>query len=233
MGVYDEAEANDRDLHLAFMRKALEQGEEALAQSEVPVGCVFVYNGKIIGAGRNRTNETLNGTRHAELCAIDDILGNRTSNFSHVGSDLEGSNSFSESSPDDTILALYPPSMFEHCDLYVTVEPCIMCASALRQLRVRKVYFGCWNERFGGCGSVLNVHADPVGNDPPLQVEGGYCREEAILLLRRFYMKENSNAPNPKRKATRVLKTTDLDTSLTSRDDRTRISSTQVVDSFA
>ncbi|KAJ3337057.1 tRNA(adenine34) deaminase [Gonapodya sp. JEL0774] len=209
---------SDRDLHLSFMRKALEQAEQALVEGEVPVGCVFVYDGKVIGAGRNRTNESLNATRHAEICAIDDILG--TSPSAHHST-------ATNPSTDAPQPMVYLPSIFEQCDLYVTVEPCIMCSSALRQLRVRRVFFGCWNDRFGGCGSVLNVHADPVGNDPPLQVEGGYSREDAILLLRKFYIKENTHAPNPKRKATRVLKTTDLETSIVL-DDRTRDRPNQV-----
>ncbi|KAJ3034798.1 tRNA(adenine34) deaminase [Rhizophlyctis rosea] len=82
-----------------------------------------------------------------------------------------------------------------------------MCASALRQLRIRKVYYGCGNERFGGCGSVFNIHQDPVGSDPPYEAEGGYFKEEAIMMLRKFYIRENDKAPVPKKKANRVLKT--------------------------
>lgn len=54
----------------------------------------------------------------------------------------------------------YPPIVFSETDLYVTVEPCIMCASALRQLKIRKVYFGCSNDRFGGTGGVLSIHSE-------------------------------------------------------------------------
>ncbi|KAL7751834.1 tRNA(adenine34) deaminase [Sorochytrium milnesiophthora] len=97
------------------------------------------------------------------------------------------------------------PAIFAQTDLYVTVEPCVMCASALRQLRIRKVYFGCGNDRFGGCGSVLDVHARPFGVDPPFLVEQGYFREEAIMLLRKFYLRENGNAPNPRKKQHRML----------------------------
>ena len=75
-------------------------------------------------------------------------------------------------------------------DLYVTVEPCVMCASALRQFGIRSVYFGCLNDRFGGTGGVMTVHMDE-GVDPPYPVYGGLFREEAIMLLRRFYVQEN------------------------------------------
>ncbi|ODH48740.1 hypothetical protein GX48_05175 [Paracoccidioides brasiliensis] len=80
-----------------------------------------------------------------------------------------------------------------------------MCASALRQYRIRHVYFGCANERFGGTGGVLNLHSDP-GIDPPYELTGGLFRKEAIMLLRRFYIQENERAPNPKPKKDRELK---------------------------
>lgn len=87
-------------------------------------------------------------------------------------------------------MAKYPQSVIRSTDLYVTVEPCIMCASALRQYGIRTVYFGCLNDRFGGCGGVMRVHEDK-GVDPGYPVYGGLFREEAILLLRRFYVQEN------------------------------------------
>lgn len=133
-------------------------------------------------------------TRHAELEAIDEILQKyppSSSNFALAPHDCpSGDNPFK-----DTIL-------------YVTVEPCIMCGSALRQVGIQRVVFGCGNERFGGNGSVLGCHDDTaLISSPPYEAVGGYYREEAIMLLRRFYLTENSNAPNPRNKAKRVLKT--------------------------
>ncbi|KAL9096669.1 MAG: hypothetical protein Q9165_001157 [Trypethelium subeluteriae] len=81
-----------------------------------------------------------------------------------------------------------------------------MCASALRQYHIRAVYFGCANDRFGGTGGVLNIHSDPA-NIPPYKVYGGLYRDEAIMLLRRFYVQENEKAPNPAAKKGRLLKT--------------------------
>jgi len=150
--------------------------------SEVPVGCVFVRNGGIIAKARNRTNELRNATRHAELEAIDSILAN-----THLTPQITE----------------YPLS---DTSLYVTVEPCIMCASALRQMGIREVIYGCANDRFGGCGSVLGVHHMSHPKHPPYTAIGGYYREDAILALRRFYITENTNAPVPKSKANRVLK---------------------------
>ncbi|KAK4056601.1 tRNA(adenine34) deaminase [Microbotryomycetes sp. JL221] len=92
--------------------------------------------------------------------------------------------------------------------LYVTVEPCIMCASAMRQVGIGKVVYGCANDRFGGCGGVQSINADPrLLYAPPYLAVGGYRREQAIMFLRRFYIEENTNAPKPKKKAGRVLKT--------------------------
>ncbi|KAF2760998.1 cytidine deaminase-like protein [Pseudovirgaria hyperparasitica] len=162
--------------HGSFMREALSMAELALESDETPVGCVFVHDGKIIGKGMNDTNRSLNGTRHAEFVALAEIL------------------------------AKYPLSILKDTDLYVTVEPCVMCASALRQYGIRFVYFGCWNERFGGTGGVLNIHDDP-SVDKSLPVRGNIFREEAIMLLRRFYVQENEKAPAPKQKKTRELKT--------------------------
>jgi len=121
--------------HVIWMDLALEMAEKALQAEEVPVGCVFVREGRMLASARNRTNELRNATRHAELEAIDYML----------------------STPE---IIPFPPSQrpLEGVTLYVTVEPCIMCASALRQLGIREVYFGCMNQRFGGCGGVLGVN---------------------------------------------------------------------------
>lgn len=166
----------NREYHEGFMRKAIEMAELALASDETPVGCVFVHDGKVIGRGINGTNASLNGTRHAEFVALAEIM------------------------------AKHPQSILKQTDLYVTVEPCIMCASALRQYGIRAVYFGCLNDRFGGCGGVMTVHSDP-SVDPPYPVYGGLFREEAIMLLRKFYVQENNKAPDPKPKKNRELKT--------------------------
>ncbi len=93
-------------------------------------------------------------------------------------------------------------------ELYVTVEPCVMCAAALRHLNIGKVYFGCCNERFGGCGSVLPVHKNLLPSSvAPLDIEIlDEFRTECIMILRRFYIRENERAPNPKKKVKRVLK---------------------------
>lgn len=120
----------------------------------------------------------------------------------------------------------FDPDIFQYCDLYVTCEPCIMCASALSLMNIGNVYFGCKNERFGGCGSLLNLHlgctlsdvhgsgnickdpkdyqnndtnqSSPVGYT--YNITGGILEKEAIQLLRSFYNRENFHAPEDKRK---------------------------------
>lgn len=154
----------------------------------------------------NATNRTYNGTRHAEFIAINDIL--TAPHSSEIGRKM------------------YGPEVLKECDLYVTVEPCIMCASLLRQFGIRRVFFGASNEKFGGTGGVLNVHRQngreideesEVTSDEEqgrrecrkqgdYEVHGGWLREEAIVMLRRFYVQENDRAPEPRGKKERVLK---------------------------
>ncbi|KAI9152406.1 tRNA(adenine34) deaminase [Blastocladiella emersonii ATCC 22665] len=192
-----------------WMREALRLAQEALDVGEVPVGCVFVHAGEVIGRGRNYTNEFSNASRHAELVALDQIA-------QRVG--LRPSWEWSKSAdPAHAGPAAALAALLAATDLYVTVEPCVMCASALRQLGVRRVYFGCGNDRFGGCGSVVPVHSMPTGGGagpdgqlPELKCASGFLRDEAILMLRQFYLRENESAPKPRKKANRQLKTDDI-----------------------
>nr|XP_045013816.1 tRNA-specific adenosine deaminase 2 isoform X2 [Jaculus jaculus] len=151
-----------------WMEEAMRMAKEALDNIEVPVGCLMVYNNEVVGKGRNEVNQTKNATRHAEMVAIDQVLD---------WCRRSGQN---------------PSAVFEHTVLYVTVEPCIMCAAALRLM-------SCQNERFGGCGSVLNIaSADLQNTGRPFQCIPGYRAEEAVELLKTFYKQENPNAPKSK-----------------------------------
>ena len=121
-------------------------------------------------------NETKNATRHAEFEAIDVAL-------SWINDNQHG----------DFV------KVFAKTEVWVNVEPCIQCASALQMLGFIKVFYGCANERFGGCGSVLDVCATDF-RFPKFQLVGGIRAEEAISLLKEFYRAENPNAPCPKSK---------------------------------
>jgi len=112
----------------AFMAQAMEQAQRALDSGETPVGCVIVRDGAIVSRGHNLTNASRNGTRHAEMIAIDEILA--------AGNGVD---------------------YFSGCTLYVSCEPCIMCAAALSQLGLTDIYYGCANDKFGGCGSIVDL----------------------------------------------------------------------------
>ncbi|XP_071538535.1 tRNA-specific adenosine deaminase 2 [Panulirus ornatus] len=156
-----------------WMLEAFHQAREALASGEVPVGCVFVYNSEIVARGRNAVNETHNATRHAEMNCVDELLKwCKVRNLDYK-------------------------TVFPEVSIYVTVEPCGMCADALGQLCIKNIAFGCSNDRFGGCGSVVDV---PKLYNYPMNLKKGVRAEEAIELLKEFYKGENPNAPTGKAK---------------------------------
>ncbi|KAH6973371.1 cytidine deaminase-like protein [Ilyonectria sp. MPI-CAGE-AT-0026] len=263
----------ERAVHMRFTEEALDMARLALRTNETPVGCVIVHNGKVIARGMNATNVTRNGTRHAEFMAISALLsfpgktGPRTtclkpkveSSTSLETSDASSTDSHApdEGNEDGSKGHLYPYGQKWHPDprvdrsiiresiLYVTVEPCVMCASLLRQLGIKKVYFGAVNDKFGGTGGVFSIHANslPVRDDgqtasahptprpsqlpdgsgtlgvsfPPgggdggnieagYEIEGGWGRDEAVALLRRFYVQENGRAPVPRKKEGRAAR---------------------------
>jgi tRNA-specific adenosine deaminase 2 len=158
---------------LRFMNMAIDQAELALNEGEVPVGCVFVSKDNVVIAkGHNKTNDTLNGTTHAELVAVNHAF----------------------------FVDEQPANVFEESTLYVSCEPCIMCAAAIAKLKIKQVYFGCHNDRFGGNGSILSVHNDSLIKGHKYPVFAGIQKERAIETFQRFYESENRRAPEPKRR---------------------------------
>lgn len=156
-----------------YMDLAFEHAHEALARQEVPVGCIFVYNDKVIARGRNTVNETRNATRHAEMNCIEQVL------------------EFCKTEQ------LNWKQVFAELSVFVTVEPCIMCAAALCDLNIKDVTFGCRNDRFGG-ETVFDVKSTLKST---IEMVGGYRADEAMDLLKRFYQDTNPNAPPDKVKA--------------------------------
>ncbi len=139
-----------------YMRAAIRQAKKAYGLGEVPIGCVIVYEGKIIGRGYNRRNTDKNTLAHAEITAI-----NKASK--KVGDwRLEG------------------------CTLYVTLEPCQMCAGAIVQARIDEVVMGSMNPKAGCGGSVLNLLEMPEFNHQ-VRVTRGVLEEECSLLLTQFF----------------------------------------------
>ncbi|CEO99766.1 tRNA(adenine(34)) deaminase [Plasmodiophora brassicae] len=152
----------------AFMADALDEARAALRRGEVPVGCALVRRGVVIARAHNDTVATRNATRHCEVVAVEAVQ--------RAGA--------------------YGRDVFRECTLYVTVEPCIMCASLLAQVGIGRVVFGCHNERFGGNGSVYALHQGAYESTP------GLCRQAAVDLLKQFYESGNPSAPVTKRART-------------------------------
>lgn len=178
----------------SFMQEAFVQAEEAYESLEVPIGCVIVHapTRRIVARGRNRTNEGRDATRHAEMEAFSALMP-------LLGSSAAGSGG----SDEDCLLTQYV--------LFVTVEPCIMCAAACRLLGLTRIWAAAMNERFGGCGSIANAHCSLM-DKPAATLEmmpGRTWRAKSVMLLRRFYLRENERAPCPKQKARRRLKPVD------------------------
>lgn len=163
-----------------LFEECMKEARLALDEKEVSIGCVFhhIEQNEIIARGRNSVNITKNATRHAEMNCIDDVMKYCSENNI---ADIK--------------------SFWSKIDVYVTCEPCIMCARILRHLQVRKVIYGCSNERFGGCRSVIDVaSSDSIKNEPKLKYTHGVRESEAIDLLKVFYSGENMNAPEEMRK---------------------------------
>ena len=154
-----------------FMSEALDEARKSLHEfQEVPVGCVFIYNNEIIARGHNLVNKTANPTRHAEFVCIDETLD------------------FCKKKQ------LNLEDVFKEITVVVTVEPCIMCMSALYNFNIAKIIYGCKNDRFGG-STVVNV-AEFL-KPQQTEIESGVCEDEAMQLLKNFYQLENPAAPVP------------------------------------
>ena len=141
--------------HEEYMRQALELARLAMAEGEVPVGCVIVRDGAVVGRGRNRRETAQTALGHAELEAIAQAC--RTLG----GWRLAG------------------------CALYVTLEPCPMCAGAILNARIRRVWFGARDRCFGACGGVTNLFMERFPHPPALV--GGVLEEECQEVLSRFF----------------------------------------------
>ena len=138
-----------------YMQVALQLAREAAEEGEVPVGAVVVRDGEIIGRGRNRREVNKNALAHAELEAIHNAC-------THLGGwQLVG------------------------CTLYVTLEPCPMCAGAIINSRIERVVQGAMNPKAGSCGSLVNLFDLPYNHRP--EIVSGVCGEECSALLKNFF----------------------------------------------
>lgn len=139
-----------------YMREALRQAQKAAALREVPIGCIIVFEGKIIGRGYNRRTIDKNVLAHAELTAIKKAC-------KKIGD-----------------------WRLEECTMYVTLEPCPMCAGAIVQARIPRVVIGCMNPKAGCAGSVLDLFHEQ-GFNHQVETETGILEEECSQLLKAFF----------------------------------------------
>lgn len=140
------------------MRQALALAQEAFDAGEVPVGCVIVQNDVIIGRGRNRREEFHSALGHAEIEAIHQAC-------THLGG-----------------------WRLDDATLYVTLEPCPMCAGAILNARIPTLYYGGKEEKSGCCGSVLNLFEENFGHRP--KIYGGLLAEASVALLQSFFLEK-------------------------------------------
>ena len=140
-----------------FMRLALNQAARAAAEGETPVGAIVVYQGQVVGRGRNRREQRTDATEHAEIMAIRQACRRLHS------------------------------WRLDDCDLYVTLEPCLMCAGAIINARIRRVVYAAPDPKAGACGSVVAAQDFPLLHT--VTCEGGLLGEDAADMLRAFFKK--------------------------------------------
>ncbi|MFO7448467.1 MAG: nucleoside deaminase [Ignavibacteriaceae bacterium] len=144
-----------------FMYAALREAEAALEQDEVPVGAVVVYKNKIIGRGYNQVERLKDPTAHAEMIAIT-AAANNLGNW-----------------------------RLNQCDIYVTLEPCIMCTGALLSARISSLFFSTYDPKYGACGSLYNL-AEEGKTNHKIKLYSGLMSYESEQLLKTFFGKIRS-----------------------------------------
>lgn len=161
-------ELTEEELHVheRYMNEALNVANNAFDEREVTIGCVIVHNNEIIAKGWNLTNQQNDATRHAEIIAMESYLREHPNDFKTL----------------------------KESTLYVTCEPCIMCASALKMAGIGLVVYGCKNERFGGCGSTFKINGcDYMNSLESYDCIFGILENKAIDILKKFYGRPNPN----------------------------------------
>ena len=162
-----------------YMREAIRQAKKAWKLDETPIGCVIVHEGRIIGRGYNRRNTDKSPLAHAEITAI-----------------RKASKKIGD-------------WRLEECTLYVTLEPCQMCAGAIVQARIDRAVIGCRNPKAGCAGSVLNLLEMPQFNHQ-VELTQGVLEEECSLMLSQFFSSLRERKKAEKKKAKSVDGTPDL-----------------------
>ena len=147
----------------AYMQEALKLAAQAAAAGEVPVGAVVVKDGLIVGRGYNQPIAGTDPTAHAEIMALRDA-GKTLGNY-----------------------------RLADCELYVTLEPCVMCSGAIMHARIRRVFFGARDPKTGACGSAIDLFAQPQLNHHA-EVNGGMLADESVALLQDFFSRRRGKS---------------------------------------
>lgn len=143
-------------MHEKYMKIALEEARKSLEHDDIPVGAIILYKDKIIAYAHNRKEIDCNATHHAEILAIEEACK-------------------------------YLDSWYlNECTLYVTMEPCLMCAGAILQSRLKTVVYATQNDKFGYIESIDNVLSNPRNNHT-VEIISGICKEESSKLLKEFF----------------------------------------------
>ena len=150
-----------RDTGKIFMQEALKEADKAFDEDEVPVGAVIVYKGRVISRAHNQVERLKDPTAHAEMLAI-------TAAANYLGN-----------------------KWLLDTSLYVTVEPCSMCAGSLVLARIKNLYFGASDPKTGACGSIFNILSNKKLNHR-IKVKGGILKEECSFLLKDFFKKKRA-----------------------------------------
>ena len=145
-----------------FMRQALKEAEKALEEDEVPIGAIIVHDGKIIAKAHNQVEKLKDPTAHAEMIAITQATHSLSTKWLH------------------------------DCTLYVTIEPCAMCAGALVLSRIKKIYFGAFDPKAGACGSICNLTQHDRLNHR-IETCGQLMAQECGQLLSTFFQKKRKS----------------------------------------
>ena len=146
-----------------YMQMAIEFAKSAAKADEVPVGAVVVKDGQVIATSENMKERLGDATKHAEMVAIENAT-KQVDNW-----------------------------WLEDCDVYVTLEPCPMCAGAMINSRIRALYFGAYDQKTGACGSKVNLFEHGLFNHD-VQVSGGHKKEECAELLSTFFKSKRKNS---------------------------------------
>ena len=165
---------------LSFMTLALALAHEGARHDEVPVGALIVLNGEVVGRGYNQPIGSHDPTAHAEVMALRDAAA-RVGNYRLPGATL-----------------------------YVTVEPCAMCAGAIQHARIARVVYGTREPKTGACGSVVDLFAEPRLNHHAV-VEGGLMAEESAAVIATFFQRRRAEARTVRAQQRQIAEVVDAD----------------------